>query len=260
MRFEEYCDRYETMRMERRDGILQVTFHTEGGPLRWGHIGGAHAEFAQAFGDIARDRENKVVIMTGTGDSFSGPAAGPDTFPRSRPEDWEIIMRNGVDLTTSLLGIDAIVISCVNGPAQRHPEIPLLADIVLAAPEASFRDSAHFANRTTPGDGVNIVFPLLMGYNRGRYFLLTGQVLDAAEAHRLGLVNELLPREELLPRAWALAEQLVRQNPLVLRYTRLLFTHPLKKAALDVLGYGLALEGLAAVHESSGDVGYRWDD
>jgi len=258
MDFDEYRDRYETIRMERRDGILQLTFHTEGGPLRWGHIGGAHAEFAHAFADVARDSENRVVIMTGTGDVFSGPEASADSFPRSGPIEWDVILRNGMLLTSSLLNIDAIVISCVNGPALRHPEIPLLADIVLAAPEAAFRDSAHFPNRTTPGDGVNFVFPLLMGLNRGRYFLLTGQTLGVEEAKELGLVNEVLPRAELVPRAWELAEQLIEQNPLVLRYTRLLFTQQLKKTAIDMLGFGLALEGLAAVHESSGEVGFEW--
>lgn len=260
MRFEEYRDRYQNVRMERDDdGVLELHFHTEGGPLRWGHIGGAHAEFAQAFADVARDPGNQVVIMAGTGDVFSGPAASEDTFPRADPLDWDVIMRNGLMLTNSLLNIDAPVISCVNGPALRHPEIPLLADIVLAAPEAAFRDSAHFPNRTTPGDGVNFVFPLLMGLNRGRYFLLTGQTLGAAEAEELGLVNELMPRERLLPRARELAADLMRQNPLVRRYTRMLFTHQLKKTALDLLGLGLALEGLAAVHESSGQVGYRWE-
>jgi enoyl-CoA hydratase/carnithine racemase len=260
--FDDYRDRYENIRMERRDdGVLLVTFHTEGGPLRWGHIGGAHAEFASAFADIARDGENKLVIMTGTGDAWSGPVASSETFPRSTPTEWDIIRRNGMMLTQSLLNIDAPVISCVNGPALRHPEIPLLADIVLAAPEASFQDSAHFPNRTMPGDGVNFIFPLLMGLNRGRYFLLTGQTVGAAEAKELGMVNEILPREQLLPRAWELADQLMKQNPLVLRYTRLMFTQPLKKASLDLLGFGLALEGLAAVHESSGDVpdGFRWE-
>lgn len=259
MRFEEYRDRYENVKMERADGVLQLTFHTEGGPLRWGHIGGAHAEFAQVFADVARDPENRVVIMTGTGDVFSGPVASEASFPRSSPEEWDVIRRNGMTLTMSLLDIDAIVISAVNGPAARHPEIPLLADIVLAAPEASFHDSAHFPNRTLPGDGVNFVFPLLMGYNRARYFLLTGQVLGAEEAHQLGLVNEIVPREQLLDRAREHAEMLMRQNPLTLRYTRLMFTQPLKKMALDLLGYGLALEGLAAVHESSGNVGFRWN-
>jgi enoyl-CoA hydratase/carnithine racemase len=158
-----------------------------------------------------------------------------------------------------LLDIDALVISCINGPALRHPEIPLLADIVLAGEEATIQDSAHFVNRTMPGDGMNVIMPLLMGYNRGRYFLLTGQTMDAQRMLELGLVNEVLPRDALLPRARELAEELIQQNPLVLRYTRLIFTHPLKKALHDVLGYGLALEGLAAIDESSGTVGFRWD-
>src|SRR3989441_9525085 len=51
------------------------------------------------------------------------------------------------------------------------------------------------------------IYPLLLGWNRGRYFLLTGQTLDAPKALELGLVNELMPRADLLPRAWALAER-----------------------------------------------------
>lgn len=246
--FEEYRARYSTIEMERRDGILQLRFHTDGGPLQWGAL--PHAEFGHAFSDIGRDPENKVVIMTGTGDAFSGPAASPDTFPQLKAGDWDSTLREGMLLTTSLLNLNSIVISCVNGPAIRHPEIPLLADVVLAAPHATFQDSAHFSNRMTPGDGVNFVFPLLLGPTRARYFLLTGQTLDVEEALRLGLVNEVHPADQLLARAWSLAEELVSQNPLVLRYTRLLFTQELKRTTLDLLGYGLALEGLAVVHES----------
>ena len=255
----DYQDAYSTMKFERQNGILQVTFHSNGGPLIWGHIGGAHAEFASAFGDIARDPENKVVIMTGTGDVFSGPPADKNTFPKGGPESWEIIRFNGMQLTSNLLDIAGPVISCINGPAYRHAEIPLLADIVLAAPEACVQDSAHFVNRTTPADGVNLFFPLLMGWNRGRYFLLTGQTLNADELKDLGLVNEIHPRDQLLPRAWELAEQFLKQNPLVLRYTRLMLTAPLKSMVNQYLGHGLALEGLAAVYESTGKVGYNWD-
>lgn len=259
-RYEDYANRHPFVTMERRRGILQIRFHTEGGPLRWGHIGGAHADLADAFEDIAHDPENRVVIMTGTGEEFSGPKADKWTFPRSGSREWDIILMNGLKLTTNLLNINAPVISCINGPALRHAELPLIADIVLAADTAVIQDTAHFINRTTPGDGVNLFFPLLMGWNRGRYFLLTGQTLGARELKEMGLVAEILPREKLLPRAWELAEQLIQQNPLVLRYTRMLFTHPLKKFLHDMLGFGLALEGLAAIDESSGTVGYSWDD
>jgi enoyl-CoA hydratase/carnithine racemase len=235
--------------MERHDGVLELTFHSDGDSLAWGSV--PHNEFGQAFTDIGRDPENKVVIMAGTGELWSGPRASAGTRVRTGAADWDHVLRQGMRLTMSLLEIDAIVISAVHGPALRHAEIPLLADIVLAAPEASFQDSAHFANRMVPGDGVNFVFPLLLGFNRARYFLLTGQELSAQQAHELGLVAEILPREQLLPRARELAAQIRQQNDLVLRYTRLLLVQELKRTALDVLGFGLALEGLGVIDEAN---------
>jgi enoyl-CoA hydratase/carnithine racemase len=250
-RLEDYAEKYSTVKMDRTsDGILELTFHTNGGSLEWSAL--PHAEFGHAFSDISRDPENKVIIMTGVGDTFSGPRASPNTLPRLTASEWDNTLREGMLLTSSMLNLEAIVISCVNGPALRHPEIPLVADIVLACPEASFQDSAHFVNRMTPGDGVNFIFPLLLGLNRARYFLLTGQELSAQQALDLGLVAELHPREQLLSRARDLAQALVKQNRLVLRYTRLLLTHELKRTTLDLSGYGLALEGLALVAETEG--------
>jgi enoyl-CoA hydratase/carnithine racemase len=147
----------------------------------------------------------------------------------------------------NLLNIEVPVIAAINGPAVRHAEIPLLSDIVLASEEATIQDSAHFNGGLVPGDGVHIVFPLLMGTNRGRYFLLTGQVLNASEAKDLGLVSEVLPKDKLLPRAWELARQLRQRPTLMLRYSRVMLTQDLKRRMHDLLGYGLAMEGLAAI-------------
>ena len=240
--FEQYAKKYQTVRMERRDGILQITLHTNGDTLQWGSL--PHEEFPQAFSDIGGDPENKVVIMTGAGDAFSGPRARPGARPRRPPQEWDKTYWEGKHLLMNLLDIEVPMIGAINGPALRHSELPLLSDIVLAAEEATFQDSAHFVNGLVPGDGMHIVYPLLLGLNRARYFLLTGQTISAAEAQQMGLVNEVLPREELLPRAWALAEQLAQQPPLVLRYSRVLLTQQLKRQMQDILGYGLALEGL----------------
>ena len=71
---------------------------------------------------------------------------------------------------------------------------------------------------------MHIVMPLLLGMNRGRYYLLTGQTLDAQKAHELGLVAEVLPPDQLMARAWELAEDLAKRPTLALRYTRLILT------------------------------------
>jgi enoyl-CoA hydratase/carnithine racemase len=86
-----------------------------------------------------------------------------------------------------------------------------------------------------------------MGLNRARYFLLTAQLLSAKEALGFGLVNEVLPREQLMPRAWELARQIVQQPVINRRYTRIILNEYLRRPMNDLLGYGLALEGLGIV-------------
>jgi enoyl-CoA hydratase/carnithine racemase len=87
---------------------------------------------------------------------------------------------------------------------------------------------------------------MLLGLNRARYFLMTGQQLSAAEALNLGVVNEVMPQAQLLDRAWELA-RIVRKRPaLTTRLTREAMLMQVKRAMLEQLPYGLALEGLAA--------------
>lgn len=244
--FDSYKDKYKTIRMSRQNGILEMHFHTDRGPLQWSLV--AHNEFESAFLEIGRDRGNDVVIMTGTGDEFCGPAIGPGKHPNRNimtPETYDPIFWESKQLLPHLLSIEAPVIAAINGPAVRHAEIPLLADIVLAADHTYFQDTAHFPGGMVPGDGMHIVMPLLMGTNRGRYFLLTGQKLSAEEAKTIGLVNEVLPREKLLDRARQLAQQLLEQPKLVRRYTRIALTEELRGRMHGLLAYGLALEGMA---------------
>lgn len=248
--FDEYAERYETIGMTRSDGILEVTFHTNGDSLRWGLT--AHREMAEAFRFIATDRENRVVILTGTGNEFCGPRATPGaTTYAHQPtaEDWEAsAFTEARELLSSLLDIAVPVIGVVNGPALRHSEIALLSDIVLAADDASFEDSAHFQLQNfVPGDGVHVVFTMLLGINRARSFLLMGEVIDAAEAKRLGMVAEVLPKAEVLERARSLARDLARKPDRLLRYTRALLVHPIKKQMHEHLALGLAVEGLGAL-------------
>ena len=84
----------------------------------------------------------------------------------------------------------------------------MLCDIVLAAEHATFQDAPHFPNRLVPGDGLHLIWPLVLDINRGRYFLLTGQTLSARRAEEMGVVNEVLTEDKLLGRGWELAKQL----------------------------------------------------
>lgn len=239
-----YSTRYEHVAMERDEhGVLEVCLHSDGGPLVWGD--GPHTELAYAFTDIGADPENRIVILTGAGDKF---IADIDTswVGEMTPAKWDKIYSHGKRLLQRLLEIEVPVIGAVNGPATVHAEIAVLSDIVLAADHAYFSDAPHFRFGTVPGDGVHVVWPLLLGPNRGRYFLLTGQRIPANEALSLGVVSEVVPADELMARARELGHQLARQPDTTLRYTRDAVTQPLKRLLLDNLAYGLALEGLGA--------------
>jgi enoyl-CoA hydratase/carnithine racemase len=242
---DQYADRYRNIRFERRDGVLQVRLHTDDGPLKWGAAKGSiHEQLVAAFHDIAHDGDNRVMILTGTGDAFCSER-NPDEYSDDySPEYWYRILREGRDMLLNLLEIDVPVISAINGPALIHSELAVLADVVLASQTTSFRDT-HMAIGVVPGDGCHSVWNALLGPSRGHYYLLTSETLSALEAQRLGVVHEVLPPERVLSRAWEIASKLASKPIMTLRYSRLLFSQPLKQALHSDLVCGLALEGLS---------------
>ena len=247
MQLSDYQSRYHTIRFARSGGILEVMLHSRGGEAKWGvSERSLHNELGLAFSDIASDPENRIVILTGTGSTFIAAMDRDEPAPEpTLAEMWGRIYAEGMSLLENLLAIPVPVIAAVNGPALIHAEIAVLSDIVLAAEDAEFADLAHVPGGAVPGDGVHTVWPMLLGPNRGRYFLLTGERIGAAEAKRLGVVAEVLPRDALMPRARALAEQLAKLSPLTLRNTRAVLVRHLRKRLQDELSFGLGLEALA---------------
>ena len=246
---DEYHDRYDDITFTREDGILLMKFGTNGGSLTWTER--SHSEIPDAFHDVATDRENRVVIMTGSGDDFLTELA----FERrsTSPADWDKIAWEGRRILFELLGIQVPVIAAINGPVTEHAEIPLLSDIVICSDTTVIADHQHFVAGVVPGDGVHVVWPLLLGPNRGRHFLLTGRTLSAQEALDLGIVAEVVERDVLLDRAWEIARQISSRTMLTLRYSRQCLTMQLRRDLDAALGHGLALESLAAVDIRSFD-------
>ena len=243
---DDYQDKYENVAVRREDGVLQVTLHTDGSSLKWSEV--VHRELPEAFADIGADRENRVVILTGAGDAFCAEVDFESWGDRGSIGMRDKIYWEGRRLQNNLMAIEVPIIGAVNGPAHQHAELLVLSDIVLAAEQASFRDP-HFSHGRVPGDGVHVVWPMLLGLNRAKYFHLTGQVITAQEALVLGIVSEVLPSERLLERAWEHARTLSAKPNLLRRYTRVALNMSLHRRMQQDLGYGQVLEGLAAIED-----------
>jgi enoyl-CoA hydratase/carnithine racemase len=243
-KFATYQDSFSNARLSRsRSGVLEVTLHTDGGTLIFN--GRTHEEFVELFHAVGSDRENRVVILTGSGQAFM-ESISPEGFDFFSPIGFDKIYREGRKILMNLLDIEVPLIAAVNGPVRLHSEYILLADIVLATPSTVFQDKPHFEFGIVPGDGVNLLWPEVIGSVRGRYFLLTQQELPSETAKEWGVVNEIVPAEKLLARAREIAEGLAKLPPLTTRYTRIALTQKLRRIIDEGVGYGLALEGISA--------------
>tara|TARA_R110000772_G_scaffold102363_5_gene203123 strand:+ start:2311 stop:3099 length:789 start_codon:yes stop_codon:yes gene_type:complete len=244
-KFESYKERYRNIAMDRdAKGVLLVRLHTGGGHFVWSEE--SHEELGYCFADIGADRDNRVVVLTGTGDVWCD-VIDFASFDLNNPAEWDHMLFDGRKLLTNLLDIEVPVISAINGPARMHPEIPVMSDIVIASDTALFQDAPHFMSGIVPGDGAHIVWTHVLGPNKGRYFLLMGEELGAEEALARGVVGEVHPKDKVLDRAMEIATMFADKTDLALRYSRIALTQRYKRLIAEGLSLGLGLEALAAI-------------
>lgn len=248
--FDEYAEKYaEYFVMRRENGIIELRMHTGGGPATFNFA--VHNAWAQAWQEVGNDPENEVLILTGTGEhwlAFADAALTPDELralvPAERPRDfaYEHTYYDATKLVENFVfGIDIPTIAAINGPSLAHTEFALMCDITLCAQDATIMDP-HFLTGVAPGDGLQLGLQELIGTKRAAYHLYTGAAIGARQALELGLVNEVLPRDRLLPRAWELAGTIMQRPRTARRLTHAIVQRPWKRRLVQDLGFGLAHE------------------
>jgi len=243
-RLEDYREKYAPyFKLERRNGILQVQMHTKGGPVMYGLP--IHNAWSQLWLDLGNDPDNEVLIFGGTGDKWIGgfdPAFAAHSL-HEMPADafYDQIYADATKLLEAFLfNIDIPTIACINGSGL-HTEFALLCDITLCAEHAELFDP-HFQFNLVPGDGQGLTFQELMGPKRAAYFLYTSEKIDAPMAKEMGLVNEVLPLDRLLARAWEIAEKIMQKPRAIRRLTSAVLRRQWKRRLVQDLGFHIAHE------------------
>lgn len=228
--------------LERRNGIIMARMHTDGGPALWSW--GLHGGISQLFRVLGNDSGNEVIIFTGTGDQWMASI---------KPSMWEADEQGKIGYDNSfydaarimesiVFDVDIPTIGVINGPTPFHTEIGLLCDLTICAEDVTFKDP-HFPEFVeVPGDGQFLTFQMLVGLKRSAYLAYMGNTIDAKTALEWGLVNEVLPRERLMDRAWEIAEAIVKAPRVTRRLTSQLVKRPLQAIVLDSSRLNIAYE------------------
>jgi enoyl-CoA hydratase/carnithine racemase len=240
-----YFTAYRSLRLSRDpQGVLLAEFHTNNGPLTF--TAQDHTDFVEAFYRISQDRDNKIVILTGTGGEFI-PGIDFSSFGNvADPAVWSQVHDEGAQIVENLANIRVPVIAAVEGRAHVHSEYALLANVIVAGEGATFHDLPHFAGGIVPGDGIFTTWSYRAGAGRAEAFLLNPQVLTARTAQEWGVVAEVVPTGKALSRARELASIYLKAPEVTRRNTRAHFIQPLKERLVREVGYGLSLEGASA--------------
>ena len=239
-----------SLEYEKRDGIARLTLNRP--DKRNAMDPEAMVRLADAWKDFAADDEMRVAIVTGAGDkAFS---AGADlarmapllTGDREPEDEWDrrMLEEKGLTGVSFLRGIEIYkpIIAAVNGMCVGGgAELMLGTDIRIAADHARF-GLAEVKLALIPGGGGPVRLPRQIPLCKAMEMLLVGDLIDAAEAHRIGLVNSVVPADELMSTAETLAQKIVENGPVAVR--------KIKETILRSLSVSLE-EGFAIMDESA---------
>jgi enoyl-CoA hydratase len=209
-----------------------------------------HRELTEIWPALDRDPDVRVAVVTGAGRAFSAGGDLADVEARSqlpaaeRFEALVALMKEAEQLVYTMVNCDKIIVSAINGVAVGAGlAVALLADISIIAEDARLTDG-HLRLGVAAGDHACMVWPLLCGMAKAKYYLLTSDFLDGREAERIGLVSRAVPREQVLPEAMAIARRLAAGPQPALRFTKRALNQWLRLGGLASFDYSLALEML----------------
>ncbi|MBI2958201.1 MAG: enoyl-CoA hydratase/isomerase family protein [Chloroflexi bacterium] len=209
--------------MEIEDGVAIVTLNRPevlNAPSEEGSI----ELHYRIFPDLAQDDRVKAIILTGAGRAFCAGGdqkrGSGDDFIQAQQKRELSLQNRAITMINYILDLDKPIIAAVNGPANGlGATLALFCDMVIAADVAKFGDG-HIRVGITAGDGGTVIWPLLVGPAKAKEFLMTGDNIDAKEAERIGLINKVVPLEQLMPTAKQLAGRLAKGPSLALGWTK----------------------------------------
>ena len=254
--------RYETLRIARRgpdDSVLDIQMRAMNGKLPTaGHAG--HRELTEIWRDVAADDQVRCAVLRGEGLGFSG--GGDLALVQDMAADFEVrarVWKEARDLVYNVINCDKPIVSALHGPAVGAGLVAgLLADISVAARDAKIVDG-HTRLGVAAGDHAAIVWPLLCGMAKAKYYLLLCDAISGEEAERIGLVSLCVEGSELLPKAYELADRLAQGSQSAIRWTKYSLNNWLRQAgpafdtslALEFMGFAGpdVREGIASLRE-----------
>src|SRR5437016_2029488 len=211
---------YRTLQITRAEpGILDIAMGQEGRLAIADATG--HRELADVWRDVDGDPETSVVVVRGLGKGFSG--GGSLELVEAMANDFETrarVWREARDIVYNVINCSKIIVSAMHGPAVGAGlVVGLLADISIAARNARIIDG-HTRLGVAAGDHAAIIWPLLCGMAKAKYYLLTCEQVSGEEAERIGLVSLCVDDEQVQERALDVARTLAAGAQTAIRWTK----------------------------------------